>query len=54
MIAAPAEMSLSHTAAEWRTAIGTVAVAFVAVFQEWLKRIIFRLRLKLEARVPRP
>lgn len=48
-------VSLSYTsAAEWSVAIGTVVLAFVAVFQEWLRRLVVRPVLKLDARVSRP
>jgi hypothetical protein len=43
-----------HAAAEWLAAIGTVAVALIAIFQEWFKRRVFRPRLTLNARVGRP
>jgi hypothetical protein len=35
-------------------AIGTIILAFVAVFQEWLRRLVIRPVLKLDARVARP
>jgi hypothetical protein len=44
----------THTGPEWLTAIGTVLVAVIAVFQEWFKRLIVRPKLKLIARVARP
>ena len=39
---------------EWFVAIGTVVLAFVAVFQEWLRRLVIHPTLKLSARVIRP
>jgi hypothetical protein len=44
----------SGTTADWFVACGTVALAFVAVFQQWLQRMIVRPRLRLDARVERP
>jgi hypothetical protein len=44
----------SHLLAEWLGAIGSFAVALVAIFQEWFKRLVFRPRLRLAARVDRP
>src|SRR5712692_6582762 len=46
--------SFSSSAAEWFVAIGTIVLAFVAVFQEWLRRLVIRPALKLEAHVSRP
>ena len=44
----------SPVAAEWLAGVGTLVLAFVAVFQEWLRRLVVRPRLKLNARVRRP
>src|SRR5712692_5514501 len=38
----------------WFAALGTFALAFVAVFQEWLKRLFVRPDLQLNAIVSRP
>ena len=44
----------SSAAAEWLAGIGTIAVAAIAVFQEWFKSKIIRPKLKLHAHVGRP
>jgi hypothetical protein len=44
----------SHILAEWLAAIGSIAVAVVAIFQEWFRRLVFRPNLKLSAHVGRP
>src|SRR4051794_25685741 len=44
----------THTGPEWLTAIGTILVAVIAVFQEWFKRLLIRPNLVLNARVARP
>jgi outer membrane usher protein FimD/PapC len=44
----------THAAPEWLAGIGTVAVALIAVFQEWFKRLVVRPKLMLDARVARP
>jgi hypothetical protein len=41
-------------AADWFVAIGTLVLAVVAVFQQWLQRLIIRPDLHLAARVERP
>jgi hypothetical protein len=41
-------------AADWAVAVGTVVLAFVAVFQQWLQQLVVRPRLSLNARVARP
>lgn len=41
-------------AANWAVAIGTVILAFVAVFQEWIKSLIFKPVLEIETRAERP
>jgi hypothetical protein len=41
-------------AAEWFAGVGTLVLAFVAVFQQWLQQLIVRPRLELSARVSRP
>jgi hypothetical protein len=40
--------------ADWAVAFGTLILAFVAVFQQWLQGMIVRPRLQLDARVARP
>src|SRR5713101_1435469 len=40
--------------ADWPVAIGTLLLAIVAVFQQWLQRLVVRPRLRLNARVERP
>jgi len=42
------------SAAAWFAGFGTLVLAFVAVFQEWLKRLFVRPRLQLKAMVSRP
>jgi len=44
----------NHILAEWVAALGSIAVAVVAVFQEWIKRRVYRPKLRLDARVCRP
>jgi hypothetical protein len=44
----------SGTAAAWFAGIGTIVLAFVAVFQQWLHQLIVRPRLRMDARVARP
>jgi hypothetical protein len=41
-------------AASWAAAIGTLILAFVAVFQEWIKSLFFKPVLDLDVRVARP
>jgi hypothetical protein len=40
--------------ADWAVAIGTLVLAIVAIFQQWLQRLVVRPRLHLNARVERP
>jgi hypothetical protein len=40
--------------AEWVAGIGTLMLAFVAVFQQWLQQRVVRPRLQMTARVARP
>src|SRR5271167_3902633 len=47
-------MFQSSTAAAWFAGIGTIVLAFVAVFQQWLHQLIVRPRLRMDARVARP
>ena len=42
------------SAAEWFAGVGTLVLAFVAVFQQWLQQLIVRPRLRLRAKVSRP
>src|SRR5258708_17371334 len=42
------------SAAAWFAGVGTIVLAFVAVFQQWLQQLIVRPRLRLSARVSRP
>src|ERR1700689_4700000 len=42
------------SAAEWFAGVGTLVLAFVAVFQQWLQQLIVRPRLRLSAKVERP
>jgi hypothetical protein len=42
------------SAAEWFAGVGTLVLAFVAVFQQWLQQLIVHPRLCLNARVERP
>ncbi|HXY79409.1 MAG TPA: hypothetical protein VEI08_02105 [Candidatus Bathyarchaeia archaeon] len=44
----------SGPAASWAAAIGTLILAFVAVFQEWIKSWFFKPSLDLDVRVARP
>jgi hypothetical protein len=44
----------SGPAADWAVAVGTVILAFVAVFQQWLQRLIVRPRLAMHVRLARP
>ncbi len=44
----------NDAAPAWAVAIGTFVLAFVAVFQEWLRKLIVRPRLGLDAVVSRP
>jgi hypothetical protein len=44
----------SPAAPDWAVAVGTVVLAFVAIFQQWLQRIFIRPRLHLDVRVARP
>jgi hypothetical protein len=48
------QLTLSRPLADWLSAIGSIAVALVAIFQEWFRRLVFRPRLRLAARVARP
>jgi hypothetical protein len=41
-------------AAGWAVAFGTLVLAFVAVFQQWLQQLVVRPKLVLSARVARP
>jgi hypothetical protein len=42
------EAGYSGETAAWATAIGTLALAFVAVFQDWIRNCLTRPKLKLE------
>jgi len=42
------------SAAEWFAGVGTLVLAFVAVFHQWLQQLIVRPKLELSARVSRP
>jgi hypothetical protein len=44
----------SSVAADWAVAKGTLVLAIVAVFQQWLQRLIIRPRLRLQAWVQHP
>jgi hypothetical protein len=44
----------SGPASAWFVALGTLVLAVVAVFQQWLQRLVIRPRLELAARVRRP
>jgi hypothetical protein len=44
----------SSTAVAWFAGIGTIVLAFVAVFQQWLHQLVVRPRLRMDARVARP
>jgi hypothetical protein len=46
--------SCNNVAAEWFAAAGTILLAFVAVFQQWLQQLVVRPRLNMDARVARP
>lgn len=41
-------------AAQWFAGMGTIVLAFVAVFQQWLQRLVVRPRLHMQARVAHP
>ena len=45
---------LNSVGPEWFVAVGTLVLAFVAVFQEWLRRLVIRPVLQLDAKVARP
>jgi hypothetical protein len=54
LITEPQSSFWSGAAPQWFAALGTFVLAFVAVFQEWLRRLVICPVLKLEARVSRP
>jgi hypothetical protein len=54
MIDANQTVVCGSSAAEWFAGIGTIVLAFVAVFQQWLQQLIVRPILRLSARVSRP
>jgi hypothetical protein len=39
---------------EWAVAVGTIVLALVTVFQQWLQGLVVRPKLRLAARVTRP
>ena len=44
----------SSTAPQWFAAIGTFALAIVALFQQWFQRLVVRPKLRLDAHVSPP
>jgi hypothetical protein len=47
-------MACQTSISDWAVAGGTIALAVVAVFQQWLQRLFVRPKLELAANVRRP